>query len=211
MAKAAAGERGTKSEDRVRLARTTLLEGVGREIAESFPGLTRLAGQIVAAMYISDGPLSMDELSRELGRSKSNIFANLRGLEAAGIVTRQREAGARHDSFALRGKYPDVVVGAYVSRLRRVVVDKVQLSQKALDLLGDDDTADARALRAKLKDLKAKYERFAMLFESVIPGADGPIDLEALLDVVPMDLITSLAAAARIALGLTDKPAKKTR
>ena len=208
MAKAAAA---TKSEDRVKLARTTLLEGVGREIAESFPGLTRLAGQIVAAMYISDGPLSMDELSRELGRSKSNIFANLRGLEAAGIVTRQREAGARHDSFALRGKYPDVVVGAYVSRLRRVVVDKVQLSQKALDLLGDDDTADARALRAKLKDLKAKYERFAMLFESVIPGADGPIDLEALLDVVPMDLITSLAAAARIALGLSDKPTKKPR
>ncbi len=206
MAKASAA---TKSEDRVKLARTTLLEGVGREIAESFPGLTRLAGQIVAAMYISDGPLSMDELSRELGRSKSNIFANLRGLEAAGIVTRQRESGARHDSFALRGKYPDVVVGAYVSRLRRVVVDKVQLSSKALDLLGDDDSVDARALRAKLKDLKAKYERFAMLFESIIPGADGPIDLEALLDVVPMDMITSLAGAARIALGLGDK--KKSR
>ena len=208
MAKAAAA---TKSEDRVKLARTTLLEGVGREIAESFPGLTRLAGQIVAAMYIADGPLSMDELSRELGRSKSNIFANLRGLEAAGIVTRQREAGARHDSFALRGKYPDVVVGAYVSRLRRVVVDKVQLSSKALLLLGDDHSDEARALRTKLTDLKAKYERFALLFESIIPGADGPIDLEALLDVVPMDMITSLAAAARIALGLAEKPTKKNR
>jgi len=202
MAKSAAA---TKTEDRVKLARTTLLEGVGREIAESFPGLTRLAGQIVAALYISDGPLSMDELSRELGRSKSNIFANLRGLEAAGIVTRQREAGARHDSFALRGKYPDVVVGAYVSRLRRVVIDKVQLSSKALDLLGDDDTEEARALRSKLRDLKAKYERFAMLFENVIPGADGPIDLEALLDVVPMDTVLSLASAARQALGLGEK------
>ena len=208
MAKAAAA---TKSEDRVKLARTTLLEGVGREIAESFPGLTRLAGQIVAAMYIADGPLSMDELSRELGRSKSNIFANLRGLEAAGIVTRQREAGARHDSFALRGKYPDVVVGAYVSRLRRVVVDKVQLSSRALLLLGDDHSDEARALRTKLTDLKAKYERVALLFESIIPGADGPIDLEALLDVVPMDMITSLAAAARIALGLAEKPTKKHR
>lgn len=205
MAKAAAA---TKSEDRVKLARSTLLEGVGREIAESFPGLTRLAGQIVAAMYIEGVPLSMDELSRELGRSKSNIFANLRGLEAAGIVTRQREAGARHDSFALRGKYPDVVVGAYVSRLRRVVVDKVQLSSKALDLLGDDDSEDARALRAKLQELKAKYERFAMIFENVIPGADGPIDLEALLDVVPMETVLSLASAARSALGLAEKKPK---
>src|SRR5580765_8579901 len=93
--------------DPVAFARKTLLEGVGAEVAASFPGITRLGGQIVAALYLSDVPRSMDELSAELGRSKSNIFANLRGLEAAGIVERRRAAGSRHDAFALRGKYPD--------------------------------------------------------------------------------------------------------
>ena len=195
-----------KNEDRVKLARETLLEGVGKEIADSFPGLTRLAGQIVAALYLSDDPLSMDELSRELGRSKSNVFANLRGLEAAGIAVRQREAGARHDRFALRGKYPDVIVGAYVSRLRRVVVDKVQLSQRSLEILGDDDhSEEAEGLRKRLKDLRAKYEKFATLFENVMPGADGPIDLEAILNALPMEVVLAIANATRAAIGLKER------
>src|ERR1043165_9930298 len=113
--------------DPVARARRAVLDGVGREVAASFPGITRLGGQIVAALYLADGPLSMDALAEELGRSKSNIFANLRGL-------------------ALRGKYPDVVVGAYLSRLRRVVVDKVNLCTRALDMLGDARGAEADAL-----------------------------------------------------------------
>src|SRR3954467_12777822 len=121
------------SMDAVAKARATVLDGVGREVAASFPGITRLGGQIVAALYLADGPLSMDALSEELGRSKSNVFANLRALEAAGIVERPRASGSRADAFALRGKYPDVVVGAYLSRLRRVVVDKVSLCTRALD------------------------------------------------------------------------------
>jgi DNA-binding transcriptional regulator GbsR (MarR family) len=202
MSKAAAV---SKNEDRVAKARTTLLEGVGKEIAESFPGLTRLAGQIVAALYLADGPLSMDELSRELGRSKSNVFANLRGLEAAGIVIRHRESGARHDTFALRGKYPDVVVGAYVSRLRRVVIDKVQLSTRSLEILGDERGPDAEALRTRLIELRTKYQRFAQLFEDFLPGADGPIDLEAMLNFLPVEAVLAIANAVRSALGLRKK------
>src|SRR5260370_29187748 len=122
--------------DPVAAARTAVLDGVGREIAASFPGITRLGGQIVAALYLADAPLSMDALSEDLGRSKSNIFANLPRLEGAGIVARHRASGTRHDTFALRGKYPDVVVGAYLSRLRRVVLDKVSLCNRALAMLG---------------------------------------------------------------------------
>src|SRR5262249_23197703 len=107
-----------KPTDPVAIARKPLLERLAAEIAASCPGVTRLGGQIVAALYLSEESRSMDDLSDELGRSKSNIFANLRSLEAAGIVVRQREAGARFDTFALRGKYPDVIIGAYFARLR---------------------------------------------------------------------------------------------
>src|SRR5512142_2487313 len=116
MAKTAQAKRGNGGDGAVAAAQAAMLDGVGREIAASFPGITRLGGQIVAALYLAERSLSMDELSEQLGRSKSNIFANLRGLEAAGIVERQREAGARFDTFTLRGKYPDVVIGAYLTR-----------------------------------------------------------------------------------------------
>jgi DNA-binding transcriptional regulator GbsR (MarR family) len=191
--------------DAVAQARATVLDGVGREVAASFPGITRLGGQIVAALYLADRPLSMDTLSEELGRSKSNIFANLRGLEAAGIVERRRASGSRHDAFALRGKYPDVIVGAYLSRVRRVVIDKVNLCTRALEMLGDARGVEADALREKLTALQRKYERFATVFE-LVPIADGPIDLEEVLDDLPQDILDTVAAMAKRALGLGPRP-----
>jgi len=182
-----------------------MLDGVGREIAASFPGITRLGGQIVAALYLADRPLSMDELSEELGRSKSNIFANLRGLEAAGIATRHRVSGTRHDTFALRGKYPDVIVGAYLSRLRRVVLDKVNLCNRALVLLGDATGPEADAMREKLTSLLRKYERFATVFAEIIPVTEGPVDLEDLIDNVPSAMMGMFSSMARRALGLAPK------
>jgi DNA-binding transcriptional regulator GbsR (MarR family) len=188
--------------DPVSHAREVVLEGVGREVAASFPGITRLGGQIVAALYLADEARTMDELSDALGRSKSNIFANLRALEAAGIVERRRTTGSRSDAFALRGKYPDVVVGAYLSRLRRVVSDKVALCTRALDMLGDARGKEADALRQKLSALLKKYQRFATAFE-MMPFGEGPIDLEELLDELPQTLLLALASTAK-------KPARRT-
>jgi DNA-binding transcriptional regulator GbsR (MarR family) len=204
--------------DRVAAARRALLEGVGAEIAASFPGITRLGGQVVAALYLSEGPRSMDELSIELGRSKSNIFANLRGLEAAGIIERRREAGARHDSYTLRGKYPDVVIGAYISRLRRVVHDKQALCRRALDLLGDAQGVEADALRTRLDDLSRKYHRFGDLMDHYVPSIDGPVDLEQLINRLPEPVLKTIHTAARAAwavgstvAGQIDKLSRKKR
>lgn len=197
----------TKARDeRVGVARKALLEGVGAEIAASFPGVTRLGGQVVAALYLAERPRSMDELSSELGRSKSNIFANLRGLEGAGIIERRREPGARHDSYALRGKYPDVIIGAYLARLRRVVHDKQALSQRALSLLGDAGGDEADALRERLADLTRKYNLFGDLINRVLPPTEGPVDLERMLAMIPEPVLEAFKAAAHTAAFASEPP-----
>ena len=182
------------------MARRALLEGVGAEVAASFPGITRLGGQIIAALYLSDGPRSMDQLAAELGCSKSNIFGNLRGLESAGILERRRETGSRHDSYTLKGPYPDVIIGAYIARLRRVVVDKVALSDRALDLLGDATGPEADALRRRLVDLRRKYTLFGDIFARLLPAIEGPIDLEHLLSRVPLGVVEAVAKLTRDAI-----------
>jgi DNA-binding transcriptional regulator GbsR (MarR family) len=198
--------------DPVALARKTLLEGVGREVADSFPGTTRLGGQIVAALYLADAPRTMDELSAELGRAKSNIFANLRGLERAGIVEKYRTEGARHDTFALKGRYPDVIIGAYLARLRRVVADKQELCQRTLDILGTTKGAEADAIRERMHTLARKYDKFAVLFAQLLPALDGPIDLEGLVEALPTAVLSTLAGVARKAMGLlSDKRSKAAR
>lgn len=184
-------------ESAVAKTRRTLLEGVGEEVAASFPGTTRLGGQIVAALYLAEEALSMDALSATLGRSKSNIFSNLRSLENAGIVEKKRTAGERHDVFALRGKYPDVIIGAYLARLRRVISEKKDLSRRGLDMLGDAQGAEAEFLRGKLNDLARKYARFGDVFEALVAPMDGPIDLEALLDQIPMAVVRAVGKFTR--------------
>ncbi len=186
--------------DRVKAARKALLEGVGAEVAQSFPGITRLGGQIVAALYLADGPLSMDQLSEDLGRSKSNVFGNLRALDAAKIVERRREPGARFDTFALRGAYPDVIVGAYIARLRTVVDDKQQLVARALSLLGDAQGRDAEALRRRLDDLGRKYALFGTVFDKVLPGLDGPMDLERVVTKIPPTVFKTIGQLIRAAV-----------
>jgi DNA-binding transcriptional regulator GbsR (MarR family) len=187
--------------DPVTAARAALLEGVGAEVAASFPGITRLGGQLVAALYLAEGAQSMDQLGVEVGRSKSNVFANLRALEGAGIVERQREPGSRHDTYALRGKYPDCIIGAYVGRLRRVVADKRALCRRALAILGNTDGDDVEALRSKLHRLAATYERFGDIF-ALLPPMDGPMDLEAGLDALGPEVLTMLAVVVQKALGI---------
>ena len=191
----------TPADPRVLSAHRELLEGVGRDIAASFPGITRLGGQVVAALYLAEGTMSMDELSEMLGRAKSNVFANLRALEAAGIVERRREAGARYDSFALKGKYPDVVIGAYLTRLRGVVADKCTLSRRALGILGDAKGEDADRLRDRLDQLLSKYERFAVLVEELFPAVDGPVDLLSLIEQIPPPVLAAVLAAVRASRG----------
>jgi DNA-binding transcriptional regulator GbsR (MarR family) len=195
----------SKSADPALVARQTLLEGVGQEVAASFPGITRLGGQIVAALYLADAPRSMDQLSAELGRSKSNIFANLRALETAQIVERRREPGARHDSFALRGAYPDVIVGAYVTRLRQVVGDYQQLVRRSQALLGDARGPDADSLRARLEELGRKYALFADVFDKLLPGLEGPIDLERLIGKVPPQVFDTVSTLLRAAVDLRNR------
>jgi HTH-type transcriptional regulator, osmoprotectant uptake regulator len=190
------------SAERTRAARRALLEGVGKEVAASFPGITRLGGQIVAALYLSDTPQSMDQLSAELGRSKSNIFANLRALDAAQIVERRREPGARYDTFALRGEYPDVIVGAYITRLRRVVADKQQLVHRSLALLHDARGPEADALRKRLDELGRKYRLFAEVFDKLLPGLEGPIDLERLIRSLPNQVFVTIGKLAQAAVDL---------
>jgi DNA-binding transcriptional regulator GbsR (MarR family) len=191
--------------DPVALARRTLLEGVGAEVAASFPGITRLGGQIVAALYLADGPTSMDALSAELGCSKSNVFTNLRALEAAGIVERHRrpasepqlKGGRRHDLYVLRGKYPDIVVGAYLARLRAVIDDKRALTRRALAMLSGVRGKDADSLRTQLDTLARKYDRFGDVMDALLPVVGAPIDIEAILEKIPPRVLKTFGTVVR--------------
>jgi DNA-binding transcriptional regulator GbsR (MarR family) len=157
----------------VQEARATLLEGVGAEIAGTFPGLTRLGGQIVVALFMADEARTSEELAGELDKANSNVFTNLRALEAAGIAERRRVPGTRRGvRWSLRGPYPDILIAAFAARLRHTLVEKRKLVERSLEALGATRGPEAESLRTRLGALLARYDAFDRL-SALLPAGDG--------------------------------------
>jgi hypothetical protein len=104
-----------------------------------------------------------------------------------------------------------VIVGAYLTRLRRVVSDKRELVVRSLALLGDAQGPEAEALRERLNDLGRKYALFAQVFDKLLPGLEGPIDLERMFGALPSALLGTIAELARAAIDLGHRFATRKR
>jgi DNA-binding transcriptional regulator GbsR (MarR family) len=80
--------------------RTTALfvEGMGAAAATSRI-LTQLQGRIFGLLYLSPGPVTLDELTDELQQSKSNVSVSVRGLIDWQLVRRVRVPGSRKDHY----------------------------------------------------------------------------------------------------------------
>lgn len=83
--------------DKLETAQYKFVEGVGK-LAESF-GISRFLAQLYAVLYLSDKPLSLDDLVDRLRVSKGNISINIRELENWGIVKNVWVKGSRKDYY----------------------------------------------------------------------------------------------------------------
>ena len=76
------------------------------------------------------------------------------------------------------------------------------LVERSLELLGDATGPEADVLRERLDELGRKYALFGEVFDKLLPGLEGPIDLERLVRKIPRDVIKSLAGLVQSAVSL---------
>ncbi len=81
-------------------ARLQFIERMGQQAAND--GLTRSAGQIWAALLLSDEMMSSAELAELLQITKGSISTNVRTLETLHIVERRFKPGDRQDYYAIQ-------------------------------------------------------------------------------------------------------------
>lgn len=62
-------------------------------------GVNRSVGQIHALLYLSERPLTAEEIADTLGLARSNISSSLRELQGWGLVRRVHVMGDRRDYF----------------------------------------------------------------------------------------------------------------
>ena len=182
MSAAKKGSRGERRSGAVERERALFVDIVGTEISAIWRNVTRLGGQCVAALYLRAEPRTMDDLVEELGRSKSNVFSNLRALEQLGIVRRTRPPGSAKDHFELSGDYPDVLVVAFARHLSHTLRDKsTELTALAERLGGLAHDGPTRAMVSRVSRVAETYGAAGRLIDALLPRAGESGDIVSVL------------------------------
>lgn len=103
----------------------TFIHGAGNVSAALLGMINRVGGQIYALLFLSDEPLSLDEISEKLGVSKSNISINVRMLEEYDLVRKVWVKGSRKDYYAAEMTYPKKVLGDFLHKIRGTLTDAI--------------------------------------------------------------------------------------
>ena len=163
----------------------TLVDGLGAAAAASGI-LTPQQARIFGLLYLSSGPLSLDEIAVELSQSKSNVSLNIRALVEWHLVRRRAVPGSRRDHYEAATDFFRALQEIFERRFRwtvRQVLAAVADAERALGEGGGRREAQAFAGQ-RLAGLSAF---FTALNDGIGAFAQGqPVDPETLKTVVPV-------------------------
>ncbi len=134
----------------------------GGRLAQEF-GFNRVAGQVLAALYLTPGEASLDVLEAELRLSKAAVSLAAAQLERLGLIHRVRKAGDRRRYYRSADDVGSALRHGILkfARAKTVALD-ADLQAAEESLAGLKREAGARFLAARVKrvrDLNRQAER----------------------------------------------------
>lgn len=137
------------------------VDGMGAAAATSGV-LSQLQGRIFGLLYLQPGALSLDEITAELGQSKSNVSVAIRGLSDWQLVRLVPVAGSRKDHYEAATDFWRVVQEILERRYRwnlRQVLAATEETKRALTppAAGTEAAATDAFLRARLDAVESFF------------------------------------------------------
>lgn len=169
-----------KEGDKLFLARQSFIEGAG-SIAVSLLGiLNRVCGQIFALLFLSQKPLSLDDIVEELEVSKGNVSVNIRILEDYKLVKKVWIKGSRRDYYSAVDELPKKIIKEFFDKIKRNIEDSLDMVQdcchlaleaqqrgRANETPEDDETG---FMLQRLNTIRSFYQNAHFLFEALYSG-----------------------------------------
>lgn len=132
-------------------------------------GLNNIMAQLYATLYFSSGPMSLDDMVKQLGISKASASVNIRVLERYGAVKRVWVKGSRKDFYESEADIAKVIVNRATSMGQKRLSelnDLITVSSNALGLIEDQDEKESVVVfRERLGKLKDLYEKAQAIFD----------------------------------------------
>ena len=158
-------------------------------------GINKVGGQIYALLFLSDEPLSLDEIGQRLGVSKSNISINIRMLEDYNLVRKVWVKGSRKDYYAAERTYPKKVITDFLERIMGTLTDAITTIERtrakateAKVIMSKEEKGKAEFVLRQVELIGLFYYAANQFFENFFSGK--PINVELLQRIIlnPEDL-----------------------
>lgn len=98
-------------------ARALVISAIARTM--DLYGVTPSVGRIYGVLFFAEGPLSLDEITREVGMSKASVSTGLRELLGTEMVTKVWLKGERKDYYVAERDFFKNFLTFFVNNLRK--------------------------------------------------------------------------------------------
>ena len=148
--------------------------GKVNQICNKF-GFNNIMAQLYAILYLSNRPLSLDDMAERLRISKGSASINIRAVERYGAVRRIWVKGSRKDYYEAETDIAKVIKDRIISMAQRRISeidDILKSSYQILDLINTPDKEEEEAINVfkerldKLKELHRQAQSLYNLFNS---------------------------------------------
>lgn len=144
---------------KLEMAQDKFIESIGK-LCGSF-GLNKFVAQLYAVLYLSNKPLSLDEMAEELEVSKGSVSINIRELEKWGAVKNIWVKGSRKDYYEAEPDVKKVAINKIRSGVRKrieqvsdMIEEFRELTRSAEGEMTDEDRKMLKAYNEKLKKIE---------------------------------------------------------
>lgn len=140
-------------------------EKIKREIIQSFGeaykafGLSKLMGHIVALMIFSTNPMSLDDICKQLKRSKGPVSQIIRRLRDRNLIVKVWVPGSRKDYYEA---HPDIFENAFRNNFELVKKNK----KLAAELKLKAKKSNQKEITEILKRLDEMEEFYTVMVEN---------------------------------------------
>jgi len=129
-------------------------------------GVNRSVSQVHALLYLSEEPLSAEEISETLGMARSNVSTSLKELMSWNIISRTHVLGDRRDHFEAKTDLWELLMAIVQGRKAREIDPTLSmLRQCALE--GQDDKSTPPHVQERIERMLEFMETLTVWYEQV--------------------------------------------
>lgn len=138
-------------------------------------GLNRFVAQLYGVLYLSNKPMSLDDLSERLMASKGNVSINIRELEKWGAVKKIWIKGSRKDYYEAELDIKKILSNKLKSSVQKRLSGVSDLMDELKEIIKSQPanlTAEEKEVLKVYQDRLAKIEEMKKLATMALSFAD---------------------------------------